>query len=339
MSLGMQNESIIDIKNVAICMYGQYRTGDACLEYIKKFYQATNVNIDFFCSVKEYETSYTRLEYNKKTLGITDHFDARPLDNTTIEYQSNQIQTHYQPKKFEVYKTKNESVLLDMKHSILHSKVLMAWTESIMLKQQYEAENNITYDLVIMQRYDVIVWPSFAFEKVLYGIQGLRVGDGGGTIPTSDKNIMFFEHINAFRPEQIGSFMYPNGQDLWVWGLGNSLDVWVYEALQHIPSGLSSNYTKKQYNYAYPHYDTHEMLACICNKMNIPTSRFPLVSEKGAILPLQQRNTAGFKRPNPIVIRDSYWEDGVIPDLAALSNDEIEQLYNTRILELWLKGI
>ena len=336
--MSMKHESIIDVKNVAICMYGQYRTGDACLEYIKKFYQAKNVNIDFFCSVKEYETTYTRLEYNKNTLGTTDHLTQRPLDKTAIEYQSNQIKTHYQPKKFEVYKTRNESILLDMKQSILHSKVLSAWAESIMLKQQYEAENNMTYDLVIMQRYDVIVWPSFAFEKVLYGIQGLRVGNPR-TIPTSDKNIMFFDQIGPFRPEQIGSFMYPNGQDLWVWGLGNSLDVWVYEALQHIPSGLSSNYTTKQYNYAYPYYDTHEMLACICKKMNIPTSVFPLVSEKGAILPLQHRNTAGFKQPNSIVIRDSYWEDGIIPDLVALGDDVIEELYNSRILDLWMKGI
>ena len=47
-------------------MYGQYRTGDACLEYIKRFYECDNVNIDFFCSLKPYETTYTRQVYNDK---------------------------------------------------------------------------------------------------------------------------------------------------------------------------------------------------------------------------------------------------------------------------------
>ena len=60
-------QSSIVIKNVAVCMYGQYRTGDACKEYIKKFYDMPGVNVDFFCSLKEYETSYTRPHYNEKS--------------------------------------------------------------------------------------------------------------------------------------------------------------------------------------------------------------------------------------------------------------------------------
>ena len=45
--------------------------------------------------------------------------------------------------------------------------MLAGWADSIMLKQKHEAANHITYDLVVMQRYDVLVWPTHAFRTVV----------------------------------------------------------------------------------------------------------------------------------------------------------------------------
>jgi len=330
--------SNINIKNIAICMYGQYRTGDACLEYIKKFYQAKNVNIDFFCSLKPYETTYTRHAYNKKR-GNPNILIPSHLNDDAIAYQTAQIQNTYKPKKFEVFESKYENMLMDINNSIVHSKVLSGWAETVMLKQQYEAENNISYDLVIMQRYDVIVFPSYAFESMIYKLQGLNTAERG-TLASADKNIIFYQPIDLIRPYR-GTLMFPNGQDLWVWGFGNALDIFVYDALEHIPSSISSNFTPERFNHSYPHFDTHEMVGSICRKMNIPYSMFPSVSPDGhVLLPLEKT-----KRPNtvykgiaPIVMRDAYWDDRVIPDLVALGNDALEKLYHNVILPKWLKG-
>ena len=107
-----QNHSEIKIKNIAICMYGQYRTGDGCLEYIKKFYDIQGVNVDFFCSLKPYETTYTRHKHNKETK--KDIMAQDLLNDATIKYQTKQIKKYYKPKEFKIYSVKDENKLKDI---------------------------------------------------------------------------------------------------------------------------------------------------------------------------------------------------------------------------------
>lgn len=332
-----QHHSEIKIKNIAICMYGQYRTGDACLEYIKKFYDIPgSINVDYFCSLKPYETTYTRHKHNKETK--KDIMAQDLLDTGTITYQANQIKKHYKPKEFKLYKVKDENKLKDIKGSIMHSKVLAAWVDSIMLKQKYEAENDITYDMVIMQRYDAIVWPSVAFNNIFHRLQGLQTSHRA-TLATSDKNLLFFQPIEFIRKYN-GTFGYPNGQDLWAVGIGNALDVWAYDALEHIPSAHQSNYTPRKFRSGYPYIDTHEMLSSITKKMNIPNSMFPMLAKNGSILlPLENAKPGiSYQQFAPIVIREAYWEDGKIPNLAELSDNQIEKLYDDVILVKWERG-
>ena len=41
-------------KRIAVCMYGQYRTGDYLVPYFIEFFKNKyNVQVDFFCSSKE----------------------------------------------------------------------------------------------------------------------------------------------------------------------------------------------------------------------------------------------------------------------------------------------
>jgi len=332
-----QSPSQLAIKNIAICMYGQYRTGDACLEYIKKFYNVSGVNVDFFCSLKPYETTYTRHKYNAE-LGKDLH-EQEILTEDAVKYQTEQITKHYNPKKFKIYTTEYENQLADIGGSLMHSKVLAGWVDSVMLKQQHEAENDITYDLVIMQRYDTIVWPSVAFGNLLNKLQGLTVSHRG-TLATGDKHLIFYQPIEFIRQNN-GTFMYPNGQDLWVIGIGTALDTLVYDALEYIPSKHKSNYAPKQFHTGYPHIDTHEMLGSIVSKMNIPRSMFPSFAKTGEVnLPLQKIRHGGRIHVSlaPIVIRDVYWEDGVIPNMADLSDNEIEKLYDKVILKKWEAG-
>ena len=330
------SKSNIVIKNIAICMYGQYRSGDACLEYIKKFYNVPGVNVDYFCSLKPYETTYTRHKYNKDLNKDLLEQDILPED--AVKYQTEQITKHYNPKKFKIYTTEYENQLADLEGSLMHSKVLACWVDSIMLKQIHEAENDMTYDLVIMQRYDTIIWPSVAFSNFFNRLQELQPTHRS-TLATADKNLIFYQPIEFLRKYN-GTFMYPNGQDLWVIGVGTALDIFVYDALEHIPSKHTSNYSSREYHTGYPHIDTHEMLGSIIRKMHIPESMFPRLAKSGQVcLPLEnQQSGIRYKDMAPIVIRDVYWEDGNIPNIADLSDDELEKLYDEVIVEKWEMG-
>lgn len=323
---GNNFKSSINIKNIAICMYGQYRTGDACLEYIKEFYNIEGVNVDYFCSLKPYETTYTRHKHNK--ILKKELLDQDVLSEDAVKHQTSQILKHFNPKEFKIYTCEYEQQLLDIKDSIMHSKVLAGWTDAVMLKQKYEAEHDITYDMVIMQRYDVIVWPSVAFKNILNKLQGLEVSSRG-TVATADKNLIFMQPIEFVRKHN-GTLMYPNGQDLWVIGISTALDTLVYDALEHIPSKHKSNYTIKEFYTGYPHINTHEMIGSIVSKMNIPRSMFPTLSKDGDVnLPLQKiKRGVRYATVAPIVIREAYWDDGVMPNLAELSDDQIEKMYN-----------
>lgn len=331
-----QNHSRIDIKNIAICMYGQYRTGDACLEYIKRFYDIPGVNVDYFCSLKPYETTYTRHKYNKEN--NKDLMEQDILNKDMINHQTNQIKKHYNPKQFKIYSLKKENQLKDIEGSIMHSKVLAAWVDSIMLKQKHEAKHNITYDMVIMQRYDTIIWPSVAFNNIFHRLQGLDVSHRS-TLATGDKNLLFFQPIEFIRKYN-GTFGYPNGQDLWAIGIGNALDVWAYDALEHIPSMYQSNYSPRQFRSGYPHIDTHEMLGSITKKMNIPHSMFPILAKDGSVaFPLENiKHNKYYQMIAPMVIRESYWEKGKIPNIAELSDNELEDFYNDVMVVKWERG-
>ena len=333
--------SNIQIRNIAVCMYGQYRTGDACLKYIKDFYSLgsdSNVNVDFFCSLKPYETTYTRHIHNEAT--NKDYMQQDQLSESAVDHQRKQIYKYYNPKKFKVFEKEYEDQLKHIDATIMHSKVLSAWTEAVMLKQEYEAENNMSYDLVIMQRYDVILWPTWSFRAILHKMNGISVAERM-SLATAEKNILMFQPIDFLRPANLCLF-YPNGQDLWVWGFGNALDVFVYDALEHIPSKHTSNFDKKKYNTGYPHIDTHEMLGSIARKMNLPTSMFPYleVGTREAILPLEimplRKNKLASIAPMPI--RDVYWDDGVIPELDKLTDAELEKMFVEQIQPRWLRG-
>tara|TARA_R100000541_G_scaffold2114_5_gene7563 strand:- start:1459 stop:2505 length:1047 start_codon:yes stop_codon:yes gene_type:complete len=339
-----QNQrSNIQIKNVAVCMYGQYRTGDVCIESIKQFYAMEGINVDFFCSLKEYETTYTREVYNKEKYNYEYARDQQHLTEDAVVYQTKQIHEHYKPKKFKVYTTDYENKLKDIRKSILQSKVLAGWVEAVMLKQQYEVEADITYDLVVMQRYDVLVWPKHAFRTIVKSLTDMPINNRH-TFNTANKNLILYQPIEIIRRYN-GTLMYPNGQDLWVMGVGNALDVWVYDALEYIPSRHSSNFSIHKFSNGYPQIDTHEMIASVSAKMNIPSSMFPMMPKYlpdiyNHVLSINPRHlNEPMCSVAPFPVREVYWPDGIIPQLEKLTNEELEKEYDKHIFPGWSSGL
>lgn len=332
------NDSNIEIKNVAVCMYGQYRTGDSCLEYIKKFYEAEGCNVDFFCSLKPYETSYTRHKYNSMLDKRMEDKDVKDVD--TIKHQVSQITNILAPTKFKLYTLEYENQLKNINGSLVQSKVLSAWVDSIFLKNAHEADTGINYDLVVMQRYDAIVWPSFAFRSIVDRLHGTSTSRRD-TFQTSDKNILMTNPIEFIRKHP-GLLMYPNGQDMWALGVGTALDTIAYEFLNNIPSKTSSQFDKKKFYDGVPYYDTHEMLGTTATRFNIPRFPLPTLTQKKQVkLPYQMAFDMGpnnkYFSPAVFPIRDVFFENNILPNLVEWSDDEIEILYDDSLAK-WMTG-
>ena len=315
-------------------MYGQYRTGDACLEYIQKFYKNKGYNVDFFCSLKPYTTAYTRPIYNKnKNREIFQKDITLPEE---LEHQLVQIGKYLSPKLINVYSKEYEDELMDIDRYVIESKVLSGWVDVIMLKQQYEVENDITYDLVVMQRYDTVIYPKSAFRAIVNSLNGVSVTQHN-SYRTANKNFLLMDQINYIR-EQPNSTFYPNGQDMWVLGVGTALDSMAYEFLNYIPSKFHSMHTKTEFYDGFPFMDTHEAIAAAADKINIPRFALPHIYPNDTCYPpFKKSNNVHFKPIGPLPIRDVYFKDNILPNMATFSDEEIRKL-RAECINTWIGG-
>lgn len=135
---------------VAICMYGQWRSGDICLPYLKKFFSNTaGAEVDFFCSVKKYNSPANRPDLNAK------HFYT---DSKIIEIKEKLIST-LNVKKIKIYSDPDYLYGGFLRYTGI--------IDAVMLKRTYEVENNIEYDLVFLCRYDTLVRPLEYFKELI----------------------------------------------------------------------------------------------------------------------------------------------------------------------------
>ena len=95
---------------------------------------------------------------------------------------------------FKIYDVEMENNLRHNIGSIVHHKVMSNYIDVIMLKQLYEAQNDITYDAVVMQRYDAFIIPPNSFKAIVKGINGIPVTNPQ-TFNTADKNIILTNGI------------------------------------------------------------------------------------------------------------------------------------------------
>lgn len=317
--------SKIDIKNIAVCLYGQYRTFDATKKYIKEAFDLEGYNVDFFCSLKPYNTGYTRPAFRQKN-DISNMLDRQNADSVELDRQLNSIRETLNPKMLEVYDVEMEDNLKEGAKGIVQHKVMSNFINVVMMKQSYEAEHNMTYDLVILHRYDVLVIPKHSFKSIVNILHGCDVTDPQ-TVNSPDKNIILTNTICRIRTEY-GVGFYPNAQDMCVMATGNALDSLIYEFMNFVPSNdYSMSDTKKYYTGA-PFVDTHEMLGSLARRINIPIQDVPFVDSgggDGAVFRMQTpfRQLSRFWAPMVMPLRDSLFSDGEDPQLETWSTQEL----------------
>lgn len=153
------------INKVAVCLYGCYRTGDFTLPYIKKWFESDTVDVDFFCSIKEYEDFSNANGYDAAEELIDEIHDKLNILN---------------PKRINtISKSDDENIYHKTQQRGVYSVV-----DSIMQKQIYEMETGIEYDIVFVLRYDMLFGCGdiSLVDKVVEHANAIRFGSA---IPTT----------------------------------------------------------------------------------------------------------------------------------------------------------
>lgn len=133
-------------------MYGQYRSGIHLSDTIKNYFNFENKSIDFFCSVKTYEKFYN---------SVTEPDNKSNKEHTELIISD--IKKKYNPKSLHIIDQEKDNDNTISGHYGMYSAII----DSLSLKQEYEIRNSTYYDLVILCRYDTIIYPSDYFVKLI----------------------------------------------------------------------------------------------------------------------------------------------------------------------------
>lgn len=155
--------------NVAVCFSGQSRTFKYCAESINNFFSSNRGNKFYFFG------HTTNINLYKKNLAEYDLSQNETLDKNKLKQD---LESVIDFKKLLVEE--------EIPHPIHFGPQLYSLMKSNFLKQQYELENNMMFDLVIRSRFDLCYPHNSKFEdhinflieeKTLYANYGIMRGE------------------------------------------------------------------------------------------------------------------------------------------------------------------
>jgi hypothetical protein len=139
---------------IAVCLSGQWRTGNYCYDNLKRFFGILYPYCDFFIHTWDVN--------KQKCYNLSNVFskEAKLTDDEISE-----LKNKYKPKKIvienyyqthETLKRYEPSIYVDIKFFDIIQPLWYSFWKSIQLKKQYEIENGFEYDYVIKLRPDVV---------------------------------------------------------------------------------------------------------------------------------------------------------------------------------------
>jgi hypothetical protein len=155
---------------VAICFSGQFRNVQSTFD---RWYNPNVFDVNQEHQIDVFAHSW----FDNQTVGKV-HYAANRNLNTVVASEPvpdniiQQIYTIYNPIRLELQRQKtfdeknyNERKLIDAvpQHGLSRLYSIM---RSVLLKKEYEIENNFVYDVVVCTRYDFMLMEPFAFDIV-----------------------------------------------------------------------------------------------------------------------------------------------------------------------------
>ena len=136
---------------IAACMSGQLRNWDIAKENQKWFWSTSREEVDYFIHT---------WSYSGDRRGVSQEYKWRDVSKKEFK----EIVEWYDCKK-SIYDIMDQKYFYDNDH---WSSLFYSFSQSIMLKRQYEIDNDFEYDLVIKSRPDIVFDPKrhFTYEHL-----------------------------------------------------------------------------------------------------------------------------------------------------------------------------
>lgn len=166
---------------IAVCLYGQPRTFKYCEPWIRRSFtfqpdretriwgkqkdfdakiEYPSFTVDYFCDIK-----------NQSTAGNFSGKWETPTENHSVEDIS-AIVDIFKPKKYIFTNGINEKRIHDKDHFFV--PMFTSICKTVLLKQQVEIEEGVSYDWVFVTRYDNIIGPSISTLSEYVQNHGVR---------------------------------------------------------------------------------------------------------------------------------------------------------------------
>ncbi len=216
--------------NIAICLSGESRTWEHCVPSIKRFFSSDRHNFTFFghtWSDSTYFKEKLPAEFHDPEL-LHNRMQAelcfsklKVQDKSCLDFSDNEIVPGMGPSDFSKKMTANSKrpqAFAHMSYSIMQAN---------MLKQQFEFENDMRFDLVVRTRHDLSYRPSVTFDSVLTE----------EPLPTA----LYCE--NYYFPSE---YYLPQINDIFYWGNSRIMDV-VDSFYRYYGSGKFHNMIKEEW--------------------------------------------------------------------------------------------
>jgi hypothetical protein len=269
----------MNIVNLAICFYGQYRSGDVCLPHLKSIIDNINVeNIDIFCSTKNslsFHASRRLMEMGVETINDDEVDHIRK----TITDVLNPKSIHFVTDPFELITQNENKERTEFNHHGVLSPAGVI--DSLLLKQKYEAETGIFYDAVIMLRYDVIFRPMDYIPQL---IEKIKSSDDLKVWPNDPDSIISPASNHAYVGNDPGRYtMFCNMiNDLLIVFTGAAADRICYEMIDymHKKTSIYGNTSFPKYEAFRDFMNFHVLFGRLGSPISVPIIRTPGISER-----------------------------------------------------------
>lgn len=269
----------MNIFNLAICFYGQYRSGDVCIPHLKSIIDNINVdNIDVFCSTKNSLSFHASRKLMNMGVEVLSDNDAEHISNSLKEVL-NPKSIHFVTDPFELITKNHNSDNTEFNHHGVLSPAGVI--DSLLLKQKYEAETGIFYDAVIMLRYDVIFRP---LDYIPQLIEKIKNTDDLKVWPNDPDSIISPASNHAYVGNDPGRYtMFSNMiNDLLIVFTGSAADRMCYEMIEymHTKTSIYGNSVMPKYEAYRDFMNFHVLFGRLGSPISLPIIRTPSISER-----------------------------------------------------------
>lgn len=137
------------IKNIAVCLSGECRSYNLCSESIKNFFDIPGVNVKYFAHA--WNTNSYKV---KRDDGVKFEYEEHP-----VEHIDKDMRNYYPFQKLKVEEKFKQEKSWD---NLFYSDAV-----SNLFKREYELANNMTFDIVVKCRFDLVFSPGNKFMNIL----------------------------------------------------------------------------------------------------------------------------------------------------------------------------